>query len=192
MKIYRPVSTSFITQWFGKEKTSPLVLDMYAELGLLGHNGIDFGCFTGTKIYFNCDTKGIVIGTGVYNDGCKYLKILTQDDVRLYVHRYLHLKDFNVTSGQEVETGDLIAYSDNTGKYSSGEHLHYDLSEVIKSGNRYDYKEPDNGYGGQINPESYFENVWVVDKIKTLEERVAILTKILNLLKLLVGLKNKR
>jgi hypothetical protein len=45
------------------------------------------------------------------------------------VMRFLHLDSFNVVKGAKVRQGEHIATTGNTGKLTTGEHLHMDISE---------------------------------------------------------------
>jgi murein DD-endopeptidase MepM/ murein hydrolase activator NlpD len=186
MIIFRGIKSNLITQLFGKANTNLGLLDMYHQLKLEGHNGFDFACDNGTTIYFPCSCKGTVIGTGIYNDGCVFVKILTNDDAGLLVHRFLHLKDVNVSPGQIIESGDLIAHSNNTGKYSSGPHLHYDISPVVLDGNSYKYLSPENGYGGQIDPTLYFRNIYILDYLAMQNQQIINMKKIITWLQELI------
>ena len=51
-----------------------------------------------------------------------------------YVTLYAHNSSLNVSVGDQVEKGDIIAFSGNTGR-STGPHVHY---EVIKNGESVD------------------------------------------------------
>ena len=85
------------------------------------HNGMDFGIPIGTPVYAALNGKVIAAGNnGRYQYG-KY--VLIEHDNGL-VTLYAHLSRHAVSAGQRVETGQLIAYSGNTG-YSTGPHLHF-------------------------------------------------------------------
>jgi len=186
MRIYKPIKQTFITQGFGLLNTVPELIPMYQELGLIGHNGLDFSAPINTPIYYNASVKGTVWKMGIYNDGCKYLNILVSDcgNNKMYQFRYLHLLDWNVQPGQVLEGGELIAYADNTGKYSKGSHLHFDLSPMVANGNSFDYAEPGNGYGGQIDVSPFYDNRFIKDvMIQQLGQAISLIQKILNFLK---------
>jgi len=40
---------------------------------------------------------------------------------------YYHLKSVNCSTGDYVKAGDIIGYADNTGKMTTGDHLHFGL-----------------------------------------------------------------
>lgn len=182
--IYKPLKNTFITQGFGLLNTAPSLIPMYQTLGLNGHNGIDFSAPTGTPIYYNVSQRGTVWQTGVYDDGCKYIKIITRDGNNIYQHRYLHLQSFKVNAGDTLEGGEIIGWADNTGKYTTGSHLHYDLSPMIQSSNSYSYMEPSNGYGGQIDPSPFYDPTFIVDVMREkLNTAIKLIMKILDFLK---------
>lgn len=63
--------------------------------------------------------------TRIFNNelGGKVLQI-TEDNGE-YHQWYLHLDKYNVKVGDRVKAGDIIAYSGNTGKQTTGAHLHF-------------------------------------------------------------------
>lgn len=127
-----PLTGYVITQRFGER-----LLD-YSKFGLMGHNGIDFGCGTGTEIR---SVEGGVIQRA-RNDLGGYglhVKISHAGGISTL---YGHLSSILVKEGQRVEEGDLLGLSGNTGN-STGAHLHF---EVRKAG------EEGNGYGGAVDP----------------------------------------
>jgi murein DD-endopeptidase MepM/ murein hydrolase activator NlpD len=83
------------------------------------HNGLDISSAKGTPIVAPAD--GTVIKRGYDKYLGKFLKI---DHGRKIVTTYGHLSAYNVSPGQKVERGDIIASMGNTG-LSTGHHLHY-------------------------------------------------------------------
>jgi len=79
---------------------------------------------------------------GVYSGYGKYIDIVHKDG---HITRYAHLKSFIVKNGKEVNQGEKIGYSDNTGA-STGTHLHFALYK--KQGSQYIgvKPEPMSGY----------------------------------------------
>ncbi len=109
-----------LTQYFGNTA--------FAQSGAYngkGHNGIDFGVPTGTKIL--AALGGTVAETG---DTDRYAGCLSYGKWVLVRHGnglatlYAHLSSINVSAGQSVSTGQVLGYSGNTG-YSTGPHLHF-------------------------------------------------------------------
>ncbi|HCH6776308.1 TPA: M23 family metallopeptidase [Staphylococcus aureus] len=103
---------SRITEIFGKYQHSPFDGK---------HYGIDFALPKGTPI--KAPTNGKV--TRIFNNelGGKVLQIA--EDNGEYHQWYLHLDKYNVKVGDRVKAGDIIAYSGNTGKQTTGAHLHF-------------------------------------------------------------------
>lgn len=89
------------------------------------HNGIDIAAPVGTGVLAARDGK--VEETG-YSPVYGYFIVLSH--VGNYQTVYGHLSRIYVNSGQEVDSGAVIAETGNTGK-STGPHLHF---EVIKNG----------------------------------------------------------
>jgi len=128
-----------ITQHFGEHP------EWYAQYGLAGHEGIDFGVPEGTPVYASHDGMAIpAVGTTygkqvwVYGDGLTTV--------------YAHLSGFAIgESGRAVHAGELIGYSGHTGNCRSsvggnGDHLHEGLQ---KAGERVE------GFKNWIDPEPY-------------------------------------
>lgn len=83
------------------------------------HDGIDYGVPTGTRLL--APESGRVRYAGIDGSRALYIDILGVDGV---TYRMVHLKSFTVKTGQMVKQGDLVGYSDNTGIYTTGPHLH--------------------------------------------------------------------
>jgi len=85
------------------------------------HNGVDLAAPTGTPVYATAD--GIVEMAQWYSSYGNYVQIGHGGDIET---RYAHLSSYTVSSGQEVQIGDLIGYVGSTGR-STGPHLHYEV-----------------------------------------------------------------
>ena len=85
------------------------------------HNGVDFRMPIGTPVYAPSD--GIVTYAG-YMRGGGYTVIVKH--MGAYSTVYMHLSRINVSKGQNVRLGQMIAKSGNTGG-STGPHLHYEI-----------------------------------------------------------------
>ena len=103
------------------------------------HGAVDFGVSTGTPVFAAAD--GIVVTStwGGSDSYGYYIKIKHYNG--LYT-LYAHGSSLVAKVGQEVNQGDLIMYSGNTGN-STGPHLHF---EVRKS---------PGGYSNRVNPLNY-------------------------------------
>ncbi len=83
------------------------------------HNGLDISSGKGTPIVAPAD--GTVIKRGYDKYLGKFLKI---DHGRKIITTYGHLSACNVSPGQKVKRGDIVASMGNSG-LSTGHHLHY-------------------------------------------------------------------
>lgn len=128
-------------------------LDFYQQWGLRGHNGVDLRATTGFKCY--AAHAGVVTFARVYDDGG--LKPMQHIEITDFKNQfktvYLHLEGIFVKEGKEVVAGECIGLCDNTGKYTTGDHLHFGLKLVDKDGNSLNMN---NGYSGAIDPTPYF------------------------------------
>lgn len=92
------------------------------------HAGIDLGVPSGTNVKSPAD--GVVLDAETRNDACGgTLKI---DHGGGYVTRYCHLKKINVSNGDSVKQGEVVALSgggkNDTGRgRSTGPHLHFEV-----------------------------------------------------------------
>lgn len=150
MKIYRAVKTNRITQLFGENK-----VPFYKQLGMKGHNGIDFKCWSGEPVVHACDWDGWAY-TEVDRDGGVGVNVVSKEPIgeSYYKVKYWHLGLVGIYDGQEVKPGQVIGWGDNTG-LSTGTHLHFGLKKCDKEGNSLNLG---NGYYGGIDPMPYFIN----------------------------------
>lgn len=90
------------------------------------HEGIDILVDIGSKVMSS--GKGKVVTVKRSGDLGLYVEI---DHGYGYITRYGHLSKASVQVGQKINRGDVIALSGNTGRLTTGPHLHY---EVIHNG----------------------------------------------------------
>ncbi|MFH0755588.1 MAG: peptidoglycan DD-metalloendopeptidase family protein [bacterium] len=113
-----PLDIIKITQNFG------ITVDSKQLYKSGSHNGVDFRASIGTKV--KAVSSGIVKGNGNTDTLCKGASfgqwVLIEHNNGLS-SVYGHLSMIKVSTGQIVNTGDIIGYSGNTG-YSTGPHLH--------------------------------------------------------------------
>jgi len=182
LKIYRPTRISQINQKFGKENTMAECWPFYNELGLQGHNGWDIGTPIGEKIYWPAESEGTVTYLSTDINAGLGVEIFYEHDGRYWKQLFWHLSEIKCKIGQKLGSGDLIGLTGNTGKYTTGPHLHWGLKEVGKTDNGSYYTlNHDNGYKGAIDIAPFFVNEFVVDVVNTLKKKIGLLQLLLEL-----------
>ncbi|MDD4377652.1 MAG: peptidoglycan DD-metalloendopeptidase family protein [Eubacteriales bacterium] len=122
-----PTTSTYITSEFG--------FRLHPVLGIWkGHTGIDIGVSSGSPVYASADGKVIV--SGWYGG---YGNAVVIDHGSGLSTLYGHNSSVNVSVGQTVKKGTVIASSGSTG-ISTGPHLHYEIRVN----------------GEYVNPMSYF------------------------------------
>lgn len=146
-----------VTQWHGENP------DLYAKMGMKGHNGIDIVRPHGEHIY--AVREGFVTKSEDHPDGYgEYLRIVSPPDNNGEAQEwtYAHLSYRDVQEGQYVKKGQFIGKMGNTGFVVSnstgngywnanpyaGTHLHIGVRNR-KNGRVVDYR---NGYYGSYDP----------------------------------------
>ena len=181
IKIYRAVKSNLLRQGFGLENTFPALLPLYQSLGLKGHDGWDwmvtckdYSVQLGgqcEKVY--CDLAEGATITYIAKDvktGFGIIAIDTDGDKHLWWHFDSIRSDLIV--GSKINGGDVLGVAGNTG-YSTGAHLHRGY---------YRYDEPyDNGYHGAVDMTPYFQNIFILDFITQLQQKIGILQMLINL-----------
>lgn len=165
LKLLRPLVSDYISQEFGENKNP-----FYQQMGMLGHNGIDFPCQTGSPVYASHD--GLVTFTGMDGSGGYGVVIRTTNKYEykgtevFFKSIYWHLKadGIKVLAGQQVKAGDLIALANNTGM-STGSHLHWGLKPIQQGEAEWAWfnLEQNAGYLGAIDPLPYMVDSFYVD-----------------------------
>lgn len=117
-----PLQKLKITQYFGN---TPFATKNPQVYNGKGHTGVDFAASIGTPVY--SALSGTVIGVAntdlaprCYSYG-KWIMVKHSNGLSTL---YAHLSLQSVKVGDEVDTGQLLGYSGNTG-YSTGPHLHF-------------------------------------------------------------------
>ena len=97
----------------------------YGPRDLFGHNfhnGVDLPIPTGTRV--NAMANGTVVAASFEPGGGNYVRIKYDNGYETF---YCHLKGATVKAGDRVQAGQQVAISDNTGKYTTGAHLHMEV-----------------------------------------------------------------
>lgn len=148
LKLSKPLEFCQLTQPFGVN-----YVNFYTKLGLKGHNGLDFVARNNKNVY--ATHKGRVkIAGGDTTYGIEVRLVGHDEELGFYETIYCHLKEVKVKVGEEISAGTLIGISDNTGQYTTGDHLHFGLRPLD---DKEFPRDTGNGYYGWINPEPYFE-----------------------------------
>ena len=99
------------------------------------HLGIDIALPYGSPIYSDSDGKVVKINRDTNTASGMY--VLIEDNDKKHRAFYMHLSSVNVSVGQEVVKGLLIAHSGNSGVSKSGKtygaHLHWQEEESINN-----------------------------------------------------------
>ena len=130
-----------VTFGFGATSENEEIKKKFAEWGIVGHNGIDYGLPKGTEVVACADGKVIQSG----DNGDFGISVTIQHPWRQTL--YAHLKETKVSQDQEVKAGDVVGLSGQTGS-AFGEHLHF----AIKPND----SDTSNGYLGFVDPSQYF------------------------------------
>lgn len=118
-----PLDKIIITQYFGGTEFAARNASVYG--GRAYHPGVDFGTPRGTPIKAPLTGTVRAIGNTDIVPGCySWGKWTLIDHPNGLSTLYAHQDVISVSTGQKVNTGDVIGYSGNTG-YSTGPHLHF-------------------------------------------------------------------
>ncbi len=185
-KIAYPVRPVKIIQHFGE---NPQFYSDPKYGAIKGHNGTDLQASHGQPIYASHDGmayyeydgaqgEGVVLHTNdKFDYGTEQMYFKT-----IYWHMCDPIKEPKYASpiwkavgykpdqtgvsqiGIAVKRGDLLGYADNTGA-STGDHLHFGLKPVAinESNGAWLNFEQNNGYGGAIDAEPYFDGTFAYD-----------------------------
>ena len=156
IKLRIPVKDVFVVQPFGVN-----YFNFYEKMNLLGHSGIDFRTKRGCPVYATHDGKITWAGDNpndVKNGQPAQYVRLNGDG---FYTIYYHLLECKVKRLDRVKAGDLIGLADNTGKMTTGDHLHFEL-KILEVGE----VQRSNGYNGATDPAPYFAYTYNGKEIK--------------------------
>ena len=115
----------------------PKYRESYYQFGLLGHNGEDYGCPAWTPIL--TPHSGIIKEATLDSGYGNYIKVENENETSILAH----LSKISVEINSQVQEGQLIGYSGNTGN-STGAHLHWGYYRTKT-------RDKDNGFNGYID-----------------------------------------
>lgn len=149
VRLGNPLKWMKITQLFGVNG-----VNFYKKLGLDGHDGLDLRAKKPVKCFAVCD--GVIVGAGTDNSGGKYVKIESNQFtvngkvIKLRI-LYYHLSKVKVKIGKKVKKGKVVGLTGNTGRYTTGPHLHFAIRVYYldKGSWQADWT---NGFKGRIDP----------------------------------------
>lgn len=154
MKISYPCNIPFVvSQKFGENHDY-----YYTNFKEKGHNGWDFSIPVGTPLY--ATHNGTISFCAITNFGDLAISIM--DESGTFRTIYGHLSAFKVKLGDVVKKGQLVALSGNTGRYTTGPHLHFGIHEVLNGKDI----NLDNGFYGGIDPAKYWDGTYPQDDSK--------------------------
>jgi len=149
MKLSLPVKNVYVTQPWGLN-----YVGFYKKLGFAGHNGIDFRARKGYPVY--SAHSGVVTWAGKDGDGGISVSLISDVKGNGFKTIYYHLSEVLVQKGIKIKEGQMIGKAGNTGKYTTGAHLHFGLKETYNG----DTLNRGNGYNGAIDPSPHFPKNW--------------------------------
>lgn len=164
-----------INQLFGEN-----AVDFYKQLGLEGHNGIDYNSSfaPGGEIPVYATHNGWVTSdASIQSDTAgRFVKIMSDEVIinkkPCKVETVLfHLSEARVgikntastwwgnwfaTHNNYIKQGQIVGTAGNTGRYTTGPHLHFGMYIYWKQANGNYVKDWGNGYHGAVDPMPYF------------------------------------
>lgn len=165
-----------LTQLFAQNN-----VPFYKELGMTGHNGLDFSTGGYTKYegaIFAAHDGWVTSDATLQSDtGGRYVKLMSEE-VEINGRKckvestYFHLSKAKVSITDDIKSvwfvyrpntrwikkGQLIGWSGNTGRYTTGAHLHFHIRPYWKEDENTYKMDYYNGYNGAIDPLPLFKD----------------------------------
>ena len=160
---YGTTVVSTRNQGFGEN-----AVNFYASLGMKGHNGTDWFAQEGSTVFAIQDGVIGYINDPNNDDGYGgFIELLFETSGYKFRYIYGHLSSVNVKTGQKVFAGQPIGLSGNTGKYTTGAHLHTGLMMLGATGERL---YTDNGYFGYLKEEDLYIKPIIAEYLNDIEK----------------------
>lgn len=151
----KPLDKLYITQPFGVNHTGQA--DFYSRFGLKNHNGLDLRA-NEDLVYAPISGIAYIKADDGYGNSVR----IRNQELEVVLG---HLKKFKIPNGFQVNSGDAVAISDNTG-FSTGPHLHIGVRRLeYRNCAGPFFLDTDNGYDGYIDPMTYFNPDWFLEPI---------------------------
>ncbi len=158
--------------------------NFYKELGMIGHNGLDMYTqnFGDGNAPVTAAHDGYVISDASKDTDASGRRVwIISDEVEIDGRKckvktvYFHLKSARVSTHHDlnnsiyfdrynqdkhkgkywVRAGSEVGIANNTGKYTTGAHLHFGMYICWKRADGSYIEDTGNGYGGAVNPQLY-------------------------------------
>lgn len=95
------------------------------------HKGIDIRCKSDDLLATENNGRVVKVNNNVYTGGGKSVTLeYDRPDGSKYQTTYMHLSEIAVKVGDSVNAGTSIGVSGNTGTRTTGEHLHFSVSQI--------------------------------------------------------------
>lgn len=137
-----------ITQRYGANPLDQNGKPIYYMFTPPGHEGVDWGCPTGTEVVAPFD--GIIL-RDTFNDKDYGNFTVVWDPIQHCAVWYCHLQDVTTATGDKVTLGQVVGHTNNTG-HSTGPHLHVDFVETDGTGNRLNLDNGKQGFLDILDP----------------------------------------
>ncbi|OPX93880.1 MAG: Murein DD-endopeptidase MepM [Pelotomaculum sp. PtaB.Bin104] len=99
------------------------------------HQGIDIACPVGISVVSTSAGKVIYAGWQNPADTTEGFGMYVCVEDNLHMYYYGHLSQITVSAGQDVNQGDTVGFSGNTGS-STGPHLHFQINNLTANGDK--------------------------------------------------------
>lgn len=145
----------YLTQLFGENHLN------YGSFGLKGHQGWDFRTrhIDKGEAWVLAPHEGVIISdkNAFSITGGNYIKLQSPEFVcegktLMIISSLLHLTSMKYDKEQEIKRGMLIGITGNTGSFTTGSHLHWDIRVYEKLANNNWQSNQQNGYAGCVDP----------------------------------------
>lgn len=124
----------FVTSPFGMRADPTTV-----ESGQVMHKGIDIRCNKDEVLATENNGKVVAVNQNINAPGGKSITVeYEREDGSKIQNVYMHLSVIDVKLGDTVQAGQKLGVSGNTGTRTTGEHLHFAVTQITADGSKRD------------------------------------------------------